>query len=79
MAEQSIGALWENDGKNGTYFTGNIELDGVKKKIVVFKNSYKKDKQPDWRIFKSKPKEERSGGEQAEAVSKVFDDDLPDF
>lgn len=55
MAKNSIGALWLNEAKNGTkYLRGEIELDGEKHKIIVFKNDHKKeDKHPDYRIFQS--------------------------
>lgn len=53
--EKSIGALWINTGTNGEYFTGNIELpDGSKQNVIVFKNDNKKDKQPDYRIYKKR-------------------------
>lgn len=48
-----LGALWEKSSSRGPYMTGTIN--GVK--VVVFKNSRKSsDKQPDWRVLKSKPK-----------------------
>lgn len=55
---QSIGALWEKQSKKGTWFSGQIEIEGEKIPIVVFKNDYKKeDKHPDWKIFISQPRE----------------------
>lgn len=60
MAEKSIGALWQKEGKSGTYFSGTIEIDGKKFGIVVFANGYKKEpKQPDWRIFFARAKEQQ--------------------
>jgi uncharacterized protein (DUF736 family) len=51
-----LGALWEKQGAKGAYMTGTIS--GVK--VVLFKNGNKaNDKQPDWRVLKSKP---RDGG-----------------
>ena len=52
-----IGALWLKKSKDGkTFFSGVVEIEGVEQKIVIFKNSYKQtDKQPDYRILKSKP------------------------
>jgi hypothetical protein len=36
--DDSLGALWEKTGKNGdTYFSGSIEINGVKENIVIFK------------------------------------------
>jgi hypothetical protein len=53
--EDKLGALWVKSSERGDYFTG--EING--QKIVVFANSYKNaDKQPDWIIYKSKPKPE---------------------
>jgi hypothetical protein len=63
MAEQAknpdeLGALWLKSGAKGDYMTGTIN--GVA--VVVFKNERKVEgsKQPDWRVLKSKPREERS-------------------
>lgn len=53
MAKQeSIGALWKNEKG---YLTGTIN--GVK--IIAFKNDYKQegDKQPDFKVYVSKPKQ----------------------
>lgn len=51
-----IGALWIKRSQEGTtYFSGEIEFDGVKKRIVIFKNEKKSDKQPDYRILESQP------------------------
>jgi len=69
MSEQKkndkIGALWERVGNKGPWMSGEIEIDGVKHSVVVFKNTFKeKDTQPDWNILKSKPRE---GGQQRPA------------
>lgn len=55
---ESIGALWKNEGKNGTYLSGNVEIDGRKVPIVIFPNTYKKpgEKTPDYRILPKKQK-----------------------
>jgi uncharacterized protein YbbC (DUF1343 family) len=51
MPFEKIGALWIKDGKKGKYMGGEMELDGVKRKVMVFKNNYKKtDAQPDYII-----------------------------
>lgn len=64
--EKDIGALWEKHGNAGPYFTGSIEIDGKKIRIIAFKNGYKKtDAQPDWRIYPQReqgaPRSESSG------------------
>lgn len=53
-----IGALWIKESAGGkAYLSGKIEGIGY---VVVFKNNNKKsDKQPDYRILKSKPREEQ--------------------
>lgn len=64
MPEQerkSIGGLWTKKDKNGNhFFSGMVEVGGVKQDIVIFKNKWKEEgsKQPDWKILKSelKPK-----------------------
>lgn len=50
---KSIGALWIKEGKKGKFMSGKITLDGKEYDIVIFKNSYKKDKQPDYMIYES--------------------------
>jgi hypothetical protein len=62
MAKQAknpdeLGALWLKSGAKGDYMTGTIN--GVP--VVVFKNERKVEgsKQPDWRVLKSKPREDR--------------------
>ena len=51
-----IGALWLRHGKKGEYMTGTIS--GVK--VALFANSNKtNEKQPDWRVMKSVPREDR--------------------
>jgi hypothetical protein len=57
----SIGALWvkEKAGSGNVYMTGNVTVGGEKVAIVCFRNTYKKDNQPDWKILRAKPKGER--------------------
>ena len=49
-----IGALWVKSGRKGEYMTG--EVNGVK--VVCFAVTSKSEKAPQWRVLKSKPKEE---------------------
>lgn len=59
--EQSIGALWAKQKGGNDFMTGKITIDGVEHGIVVFSNSKRPGKlDPDWRIFKSRPKAEQS-------------------
>lgn len=78
--DKSIGALWVTQGDNGEFWKGNIEIekeDGKKEKInvIVFKNDYKKDNQPDFRIYESKAKKEET--KQEEFTISSEDDSLP--
>jgi len=52
-----LGALWIKSSNRGEYMTGTIN--GVQ--VVVFRNDRKEEgsKQPDWRVLKSVPKEQR--------------------
>lgn len=59
MEEKSIGGLWITEGKNGKKFMkGNVEINGQKEYIIIFKNNYKKDRQPDYMIYKQQQKEQ---------------------
>ena len=43
------GALWMKDGKSGKYLSGTVEINGVKHKVFIQKNNYKKEaRQPDY-------------------------------
>jgi hypothetical protein len=73
MAEKNpdeLGALWEKEGGKGPYMTGTIN--GVA--VVCFRNTRAHDnpKAPQWRVMKSKPREE--GRTSAPPVS---DRDVP--
>ena len=51
--DDKLGALWFKQKGELHYFTG--EISGVK--VVVFQNQYKEqEKQPDWIVYKSRPK-----------------------
>lgn len=84
--ENEIGALWTKESKNGNKFmSGTIEIDGQKKEVVVFKNTYKKEgeKTPDFRIYQSEPRNEPKPqpGSPADDFQKgkdaFGDDDIP--
>ena len=59
---EKIGALWVKENKNGKkYLSGEIEFNGEKVRIVIFKNTYKKEKKhPDYIIKKSENKQEKN-------------------
>lgn len=52
-----LGGLWHRSGKKGQYMTGTLVINGTAHEIVCFYNDRKvNEKQPDWRVYKSKPK-----------------------
>jgi uncharacterized protein (DUF736 family) len=63
-----LGALWSKSGKKGEYMTGTIN--GVN--VVCFKNDRKEGNQPDWRVMKSKPKEERAAAPRSAETEPEF-------
>ena len=59
--EQSIGALWVKGEGGKKFMTGNVEINGEKYAIVVFKNTYKKeDKHPDYRIYAARERQKQN-------------------
>lgn len=76
--KESIGALWTKQGKNGEYWTGNIELKKDEKtQITIFKNSYKKGNQPDFKIYLSQQKENYVPNDEQPIPPNDLSDDLP--
>lgn len=51
-----LGALWIKQGAKGEYMTGTI----AGQDVVVWRNDRKTGNQPDWRVMKSKPREQSS-------------------
>lgn len=70
--ENKIGALWLKEKDDKKFFSGEVEIDGKKHSIVVFRNTYKQEgsKQPDYNILLRKD----SGSNQQDDT---FDDDIP--
>lgn len=57
-SDQKIGALWIKEQRGGgEYMSGELEIDGVKRRIVVFRNSYRTDanRQPHYIIYRDQP------------------------
>lgn len=58
--KEKLGAMWNKSGSNGPYMSGEVEVNGVKVRVVAFVNTYKDDdKKPDWILYKSTPRESR--------------------
>lgn len=57
--DEEVGAFWKRTSQRGQkYLAGHIKGDdGSSEKLVVFANTHKKaDNQPDYRIYKSRPR-----------------------
>ncbi len=68
-----LGCLWEKSGAKGPYMTGTING----QKVVVFKNGNKRsEQQPDWRVMKSKPREDAA---PQPTVASFMSDNEPPF
>ena len=70
-SEREIGAFWKREGKNQKYLTGKIKNgDGTEQQVVVFSNKNKtKDNQPDFRIYKSEPRQQEEAAVAADERS----------
>lgn len=74
-----LGALWEKQGRKGTYFTGKIG----DQPVVVFKNDRKKEgsNAPDWLVLKPQKQEDRAPEQAAPSdfnqVTDLTDQDVP--
>lgn len=72
--DTEIGALWEQQGRKGTYMTGKINGEAV----VIFRNGNKADgsNAPDWRVHKPQ-KRERVPQTVPETPQTINDADIP--
>lgn len=65
------GALWEKDGKNGSYFTGFVTIEGMEYPVIIFSNSKATHPQaPTHRVYlrtdqDPKPAKVFAGGDKA--------------
>jgi len=72
---EKCGALWVKDGKKGKFMSGEIEINGEKLRVMVFKNDKDGvDKRPDYRIMMAVDDEQ-----EAYAPDPPPDDDIPPF
>lgn len=79
-AEREVGALWKKQSSTQKYLSGHIKIeDGMGGEevlqVVVFNNKHKqKDNQPDFRIYKSVPKNQQNTSGQKPPSSKDVDE-----
>jgi len=78
MAMTKLGALWKN--KNGKdMFSGVIEIDDKKTRIVVFANGFKDDdKKPDYIIYLSEDQAQKTNNSTAEKTNNQTDNPFND-
>ena len=86
--DQKVGALWAKSSSRGEFMTGNIELtpeqiaelqsNGGKMSVVVFRNERKTGKQPDWAMLKARPRTDaRQSTGMAWEGKQMTDEDVP--
>ena len=75
-----LGAFWKKEGKTGEYWGGEIEIKGVKTKLIAFPNGYKEnEKQPDIIIYLSEPRPEYQKKVEEETVNQeALNEQYPD-
>jgi len=71
---QKIGALWLKEQRGGgTHMSGEVEIGGVKRRIIVFGNSFRTDsnRQPHYNIYEEtqQPAAEREAAAPATDMS----------
>jgi len=59
--EREIGALWKRESSNQKYLSGKVKVNGEELGVVIFTNRYKEEgsKQPDFRVYLERPREEQ--------------------
>jgi hypothetical protein len=86
--DEKVGAFWTKTSSRGEFMTGNIELkpeqiaelqaNGGKLSVVVFRNERKTGKQPDWAMFKARPRTDaRQASGMAWEGKPMTDEDVP--
>ena len=76
-AKRELGALWKNQGRSQTYLTGHVTPPGASEpvKVIVFSNKNKnKDNQPDFRVYLSENKSERSEETRTDTMEELLEE-----
>jgi len=74
--EREVGALWRRESSNQKYLSGKVKINGEEHGVVIFTNRYKEEgsKQPDFRVYLERPREEQAVTATATQTSE--EDDL---
>jgi len=76
-SQRELGALWKRESPNQKYLTGRLQIDGKDVNVVVFSNRHKtKENQPDFRVYRSKDRDEVSSSNNGEVVSSETTEEL---
>ena len=76
-SKRELGALWKNQGRSQTYLTGHVTPPGASEpvKVIVFSNKNKnKDNQPDFRVYLSENKSERSEETRTDTMEELLEE-----
>jgi uncharacterized protein (DUF736 family) len=76
-SQRELGALWKRESPNQKYLTGRIQVDGKEVNVVVFMNKHKsKDNQPDFRVYRSKDRNEGESSRETETTASTAQEEL---
>jgi len=73
--QREVGALWKRQSTSQKYLSGKVKIGGEEVGIVVFTNRYKEEgsKQPDFRVYLERKREEEPATVSAEASQEEED------
>jgi hypothetical protein len=75
---KSNGGLWKKTNQYGEYFSGQLEIEGVKYNFVAYVNRYKdNDRKPDYQLYLTKPQTESLARVPSAIQTPMPEDDLP--
>ena len=74
--EREIGALWKRESSNQKYLSGKMKVGGEEVGVVIFTNRYKEEgsKQPDFRVYLERKREDEEAVTATAAQTSLEDD-----
>lgn len=78
--QNEIGGLWLNESQKGTkYMAGKLSMNGQEVKVVIFKNTFKKEgeKTPDYRVYLQEDQRQAKPQQQGQSLDDFGGDDTP--